>query len=127
MTPVSRIAAEFTYDQRLVIRGLPRLTIDVLGTTVIPPEVLVQPQHIEKLTQRVAKNVPIPSVIFYSVHRRSNQACRIELATVLCPASQESKPILFNGSLIREGPQNYRGAIVIAGNHIAQLRLGVRE
>src|ERR1700676_1099473 len=80
--PISRIAAEFTYDQRLVIRGRPPLAIDVFGTTVVPPEVFVQPKHIEKLTQRVAKNVPIPSVIFYSVHRRSNQACRIELASV---------------------------------------------
>src|ERR1019366_7425722 len=102
MAPISRTTAEFTYDQWLVIHARPSLPIGGLGTTVIPSVVFVQPQHIEELTQRVPKNVPIRSVVFYPVHRRSNQACRVELAGVFRQDSQEGKPIGFDGSLIRE-------------------------
>src|SRR5260370_42003149 len=91
MATISRIAAKLTYDQRLVINARPSLTIRVLGTTVIPSEVLVQPQHIEKLAQRVAKNVSIRSVVFHPVHRRSNQACRVELAGRVRPWSAGGK------------------------------------
>src|SRR5216683_5692449 len=102
MAPISRIAAKLTYDQRLVINARPSLTIRVLRTTVIPSEVLVQPQHIEKLAQRVAKNVSIRSVVFHPVHRRSNQACRVELAGVFRQSSKEDKPIRVDRGLIRE-------------------------
>src|SRR5258708_28984502 len=127
VAPKRRTAAKFTYDQRLVINGRPGLTIRVFRTTVIPSEIFVQPQHIEKLTQRVAKNVSIRSVVFHPVHRRSDQACRIQAARVFRQSSQEGKPVRFNGSLVRERPQNYRGAIVIAGNHLPQLRFGARK
>src|SRR5208283_2371286 len=100
MFAVERAPAELAHDQRLVICEAPLDAIGIFRRMLIPADIFVQSQNIEKLPERVAQPPGIRTRSFGVVHGRCDQAGRIELPYVARQRRQEIRPRRPHWSLV---------------------------